>query len=101
MVAQLAMMPMADRSRAMRKAADGTTRLRNTPSTVKPAVSAIPANGTPCRVILSVNRGPLRLPRRSCAQRMHHLGLPYGRHTLVIFSLVSSSKYGLYCVIGA
>lgn len=46
-----AMMPSADRSSAMLKASAGTTRLRKTPTTVKQAVNAMPANGTPLLVI--------------------------------------------------
>jgi hypothetical protein len=44
-VAHDAMMPSADRSRAMLNASDGTTGFKNTPATAKQAVSAIPANG--------------------------------------------------------
>src|ERR1700687_101412 len=59
MVPQDAMMPRADRSSAMLNASDGTTRFKNTPTTVKQAVSAIPANGTPRLVIFAVNCGAL------------------------------------------
>src|SRR3954452_8815289 len=54
-----AMMPSADRSSAMLNASDGTTMFKNTPATVKRAVSAIPANGTPCFVIFAVKAGAL------------------------------------------
>jgi hypothetical protein len=59
MVAQDAMMPSADRSSAMLNASAGTTRFRNTPTTVKQAVSAMPAHGTPRRDIFAVNLGAL------------------------------------------
>ena len=43
----------------MLKASDGTTRLRKTPITVKHAVSAMPANGTPRFVIFDSEFGAL------------------------------------------
>ena len=59
MVAHDAMMPRADRSSAMLNASEGTTRLRKTPTTVKHAVNAMPAQGTPLLDILAVNLGAL------------------------------------------
>src|SRR3978361_1609319 len=59
MVAHDAMMPSAERSSAMLKASAGTTRLRKTPTTVKQAVSAMPAHGTPLLDIFAVNLGAL------------------------------------------